>query len=447
MKVLVIDTGSNAINFAVRCVEYGHEVRYYDQPRKDGTQRRAGEGLIEKVHDLDKVRKKWLGWADLIYAVDNAHYLDLLKPYRDIGYPIYGGTPDSADLELNRALGQLSMKNHGIKVMESKTFSDYDVAADFVKKNPEYLVSKPSGDADKALSYVAHDAADLTYMLQRWKKNEKYRKDAKKDGFILQEKINGCEMACGGWYGPGGWSEWFNINFEFKKLCDGDLGVATGEMGTLVQMVKRDKLIDKILLPITPKLKELEYVGYVDNNSIIDDRGVPWPLEWTMRDGWPHRHNVDALFKNEDPAQWMLDLCLGVDSIEAKENECCISVLMALPDFPYSNITNKELCGIPIYGANDREQIHYSEVMLGNAPIQAGDKVVEAPMIVSAGDYLLVATGCGETVTGARKSAYSAIKKIHAPNSPFYRLDIGRGRLLDQLPKIQKHGYAKNLAF
>ena len=447
MKVLVIDTGSNAINFAVRCVEYGHQVKFYDQPRKDGSRRLAGEGMIEKIHDLEKVRRRWIGWADLTYAVDNCHYLDFLKPFRDDGHAIYGGTPESADLELNRALGQLSMKNHGIKIIPSKTFDDYDVAAAFVQKNPEYLVSKPSGDADKALSYVAHDAADLTYMLRRWKKNEKYRKDAKKDGFILQEKKTGCEMACGGWYGPGGWSRWFNINFEYKKLCDGDLGVNTGEMGTLVQMVKSDPLIDKILLPITPKLKEMGYVGYVDNNAIIDKRGDPWPLEWTMRDGWPHRHNIDALFKNADPAQWMLDLCAGTDSIEAVEDECCISVLMALPDFPYSKITNKELCGIPIYGANDREHIHYSEVMIGEAPLLVGNDVIDVPMVVSAGDYLLVATGCGMTVTGARKSAYTAIKKIHAPNSPFYRLDIGRGRLLDQLPQIQKHGYAKNLAF
>jgi phosphoribosylamine--glycine ligase len=110
-------------------------------------------------------------------------------------------------------------------------------------------------------------------------------------------------------------------------------------------------------------------------------------------------------------------------------------------------MTNKDVTGIPIYGANDREHIHYSEVMLGEAPIAVGDQVIDVPMIVSAGDYLLVATGCGSTVSGARKSAYAAIKKIHAPGSPFYRLDIGRGRLLDQIPQIQKHGYAQNLAF
>jgi len=50
-------------------------------------------------------------------------------------------------------------------------------------------------------------------------------------------------------------------------------------------------------------------------------------------------------------------------------------------------------------------------------------------MYVSAGDYWLIATGTSPTITGARRSAYAAIRKVHAPNSPFYRLDIGRGRM------------------
>jgi phosphoribosylamine--glycine ligase len=253
-------------------------------------------------------------------------------------------------------------------------------------------------------------------------------------------------MAVGGWYGPGGWSKWFVENWENKKLMDGDLGVATGEMGTLVRMVKKSKLADKVLLPIGPLLKQLDYVGYVDNNTIIDSSGDPWPLEWTMRDGWPLRHNLTALIKNEDPAQWMLDLIMGKDTIDAVDGEVCVSIVMACPDFPYSKITNKEVCGIPIYGAIDKH-IHLSEVMLGNAPVMIGDKVVTMQTYVSAGDYWLIATGCGETITGARKSAYTAIRKIHAPNSPFYRLDIGRGRMLEQLPEIQKHGYAVGLSF
>jgi phosphoribosylamine--glycine ligase len=356
-----------------------------------------------------------------------------------------GVHPAAAALELDRAAGQKAMKDSGMRIMESKAFFDYDAAIAFVKKNPKYLVSKPSGDANKALSYVASDPADLVYMLSRWKGREDLRKAAKEEGFILQERKYGIEMAVGGWYGPGGWSKWFYENWEYKKLMDGDLGVATGEMGTLSRMVRKSKLAEQVLLPIGPILEKMGYVGYVDNNCIIDDE-APWPMEWTLaRDGWPTKHNITAHVKNADPIQWQLDLLNGKDTMECVDGEVCVSVLIALPDFPYSRITNKELCGIPIRGAEDMEHIHLSEAMLGTAPTMVGDKVVDLPDLVTCGDYTMVVTGTGETITQARASAYKSVKKVKIPNNPFYRLDIGAGRMIKQLPELHKLGFAKGL--
>jgi phosphoribosylamine--glycine ligase len=402
--------------------------------------------MIEKVTDYNEIQRKWLDWADLIYLPDNANHIAMLEPYRKQGYPILAPGIEAQQMELNRAAGQAAMKKVGIKIMESKAFFDYDEAAEFVKKHPKYLVSKPSGDADKALSYVASDPADLVYMLGRWKEREDLRKSAKKDGFILQERKYGVEMAVGGWYGPGGWSKWFYENWEYKKLMADDLGVNTGEMGTLSRMTKKSKLAEQVLLPIGPILEKIGYVGYIDNNCIIDADG-PWPMEWTMRDGWPTRHNVMAHVKNDDPIQWMLDLVNGRDTMECIEGEICVSVLIALPDFPYSKITNKELCGIPIRGADDMEHIHLSEVMMGDAPTMVGDKVVDMPGLVTCGDYTMVVTGTGETITAARKDCYTAVKKVKIPNSMFYRPDIGAGRMKKQLPDLHRLGYAKGLEF
>ena len=274
----------------------------------------------------------------------------------------------------------------------------------------------------------------------------KYVKAAKEDGFILQEKIDGIEMAVGGWFGPDGWSKYWVENWENKKLMNGDLGVNTGEMGTTVRIVKKSKLADQVLKPATEHLHRVGYVGYVDVNCMITHDGIPYPLEWTMRDGWPIRHNLTALIEG-DQAQWMLDKLNGRDTIKCKLDTVCISVLMALPDFPYSKITNKELCNIPIYNAEDMEHIHWSEVMIGVAPREVNGKVVDLPGPVTAGDYVLIATGLGETITGARRSAYSSLKKVKIPNSPFYRTDIGAGRLKKQLPDLQRLGYGVGLSY
>jgi phosphoribosylamine--glycine ligase len=444
-RLLIIDTSSNCLDFAIRCMDAGHKVKVYDRPRKDNTPRRSGQGIIDKITDYNELRRKWVDWADVIYAPDNVAYVDLLDSLIQQGYPVFAGGLEAAKMELDREHGQKLMKDHGIPIMESVSFHDYDAAIEYVKKHPHMLVSKPSGDANKALSYVANNAGDMVYMLQRWKGREDLRAAARAEGFILQEKKVGIEMAVGSWYGPGGWSKWAYENWENKKLMNGDLGVATGEMGTVTRPVLRSKLADEVLYPIEPYLKKIGYVGYIDNNCIIDDEGCPWPMEWTMRDGWPLRHNVIAQMKG-DPLQWMLDLLHGRDTIEFEDGQVCISVVMAIPDFPYSRLTNKEVCGIPVYGAaDDPEHIHPSEIMMGMAPVEIDGKVVEMPHWVTSGDYVLICTGTGDTISGARRSAYSAIKKVKVPNSPFYRTDIGHGRLVKQLPQLKALGYGVGL--
>jgi len=445
VKILCLDVSSNALDWLMRCQLAGHEVMWFDQKRKDGSVRLAGTGIVPKLHDYDALRKKWLGWADLIFFADNAHYTDLVEPYRKMGYPVFGPSPDAADLELNRKLGQDAMKKAGLNTIPGVTFDDYDRAAAFVEKHPTYLVSKPSGDADKALSYVADDAASLVHMMQdRWKKNDKYRSDAKQHGFILQEKKEGVEMAVGGWFGPHGWSRWWYENFEYKKLMANDLGPNTGEMGTLSMYVRKSKLADIGLKPMTNTFKKMDYVGFCDISGMIDAKGEFWPFEFTMRPGWPTFHNQIATHKG-DPAQWMCDLIMGEDTLEVDEIAHCVSVVIAIPDFPYSHLTNKEVRSIPIYGDWDLEHMHLSEVMLqDDVPVMVGDKVVRMPHYVSAGDYVAVVTGTGDTIAGARRSAYAAVKKVKMPNDPFYRPDIGVGRVARGLPQVQKLGFATN---
>jgi phosphoribosylamine--glycine ligase len=443
MKILIIDTASEALDWAMRCIEAGHEVMWYCAKRDDRSKEIAGEGIVPKLYDYEALWKRWVGWADLVFMVDNTKYTDKLEPFRKMGYPIFGPSPEASELELNRALGQQAMKDAGLNILDGKVFHDYKAAVRFVEKNQRFLVSKPSGEADKALSHVAKDAKSLIYMLERWEKDDKYRKDAAKHGFILQEKIEGVEFAVGGWFGPHGWSKFWYENFEFKKLMAGDLGPNTGEQGTLSMYVRHSKLAEIGLKPMTKLLTKLRYVGFIDINGMIDEKGGFWPFEFTMRPGWPTFHNQIATHLG-DPAQWMLDLLNGRDTLKVMENVHCISVVVAIPDYPYSKITKKKLTGIPVYGAHDRNHVHLCEVCMGEAPIESGDRIIRIPHYVTCGDYVAVVTGTGETVRGARKSAYAAVKKISIPNDPFYRPDIGSGRVKEGIPIIQKLGYASN---
>jgi phosphoribosylamine--glycine ligase len=445
MRLLLIDNAGLMADFALRCQDAGHEVRWYIRQSRmtDG----IGKGLLVGKSKLVDDYQPWARWADLIVLADNVRYLHDMERWREEGILVAGASVESAAWEIDRTKGQQVLKSVGIKVPDYKTFDDYDRAIAYVKREGRAFVSKPCGDEeDKSLSYVAKSPADMVYMLERWKKNHRH-----KDAFILQECVKGVEMAVGGWFGPNGFIPGWHENWEFKKLMAGDTGPATGEMGTIVRVVAQSKLADLVLKPVAKKLAALEYVGYVDVNCIVDDKGTPWPLEFTMRPGWPTFNIQMAMLKDgEDPANWLYDLAAGNATDPFRKDEVACGVVMAIPDFPFSRFTRKDVHGIPIYNLDNknryRRNLHPCEVMRGEAPTDVNGKVVTLPCMTTAGDYLLVGSGLGESVRSARIKAYRALESLEVPNSPFWRPDIGQ-RLKKQLPTIQSLGFAKGLLF
>lgn len=434
MKILVIDHGAYMLDFVLRAQRDGHTIRWYSI-RRDWQY--IGKGLATFVGDFEDHMK----WADLVVLGDNTKYLKRIDAWRAYGVPIVGASEATAAWEIDRVLGMNVFKKHGIATAPYKEFSDYDTAIAYVKRENRRFVSKPLGDEpDKSLSYVAESPADMVYMLERWKRAKRH-----KSGFILQEFIGGCEMAVGAYFGPHGFSQGWWENWEFKKLMCGDCGPATGEMGTVMRCVKKSKLAAKVLSPLEDELLKLKYVGYVDVNCIIDEDGDPWPLEFTMRFGWP-TFNIQTALLNGDNAEWLMDLTTGRDAKPFSLDSVAVGVVMAIPDFPYSKLTRKDVRGIPVHGLKDQPHFHPCELMAGTAPHDENGKVVDKPCLVTAGDYLLVASGIGETISAAKRRAYSHLKTIDVPNNPFWRPDIG-DRLKKQLPMIQSHGYASNLTF
>lgn len=441
MNILIIDAGGNGcLDFALRCQVYGHKVKTFIRHHKDGSRNESGDGIIDRVSEWEK----YMNWADLVFCTDNIFYIHGLERYRDKGYPIFGPSIDTAKWELDRAHGAAVMEKAGIKTIPSTRFSNYDEAIKFVMDNPKRYVSKPIGDGLKSMSYVSKTAADMVYMLQYWKKKKSYKGD-----FILQEFHAGTEFGVGGWFGTCGFSKQWCESFEFKKLMNDDLGVATGEQGTVVRYTQESLLADRVLKPLEDYLHGLEYTGYVDVNCIIDRDGTPWPLEFTMRPGWPLFQIQQALHKG-DPAQWMLDLLTGEDTLKVS-GQVAVGVVIAIPDYPYSQITKKENSGYPLWGVTEEDaikNIHFSEVQWGKGPqMEDGEVKLNVPMYVTAGDYVCTVSGLGPTVGDARDRAYKTIKqKIEIPNSIMYRTDIGC-RLEKQLPLLHEHGYCPDLDY
>ena len=437
MKLLVLDWygGDGILDFVLRCQDAGHQVKWHF--RKAERTQQFGKGLATIVEDW----REWMRWADLVVLADNTHYLREVETWRKEGVKVVGATTESATWELSRKTGMEIFKKAKIPIPFYKEFSDYDQAVKYVEKEGRGFASKPCYDeADKNLTYVGKTPESLIFMLQKWKKEDRL-----KGPFILQELVEGVEMAVGAWFGPGGFNEGWCENWEEKKLFPGGIGPATGEMGTVVRYVKKSKLADKVLKPLEALLEKTGHVGYVDVNCLIDAKGKPWPLEFTMRNGYP-TFNIQMELHDGDPAEWLLDLANGVDTRAFKYGGVAVGVVLAHGDFPYSKLPIKDLLGYPLYGLDNQSCVHLAQAMQGSAPHEVDGKLVDMPCIVTAGDYVLIACGTADTVSGAQRRAYKVIEGIKLPNGPFWRHDIGK-RLKKELPELQAQGYATDMIY
>lgn len=428
MRLLLIDkAGDGILDLAIRAQNEGHLVKYFLRDF-DPVKRPVGQGLVEMVDDW----RRWMEWADLVLLSANDLYMAEMNRWRAQGVRVIGGDDESAAWESDRALGMRVFKKAGIPVPPYQEFTRYDDAIQFVKRTDRGYACKPCGHCDdKSLSFVGKTAEDTIWRLERWK--EKGQRAGLE--FILQETIDGIEMGVGAWWGTAGWGSPWEENFEFKKLMPGDRGPNTGEMGTVMRFVSSSKLANQVLKPLEPQLRRLEYVGCIDVNCIIDEEGTPWPLEFTMRCGWP-AFNIQQALYDGDPIEWLVDLYEGRGAYKPKLNEIALGVVMALPPFPYSHAQTPEIVGVPIRGLTPGLLPHFHP-----AEIKLGKQGTE-----SAGEYVAVMSGTGKTVKEASYSTYRRLKKLSMPASMFYRNDIG-ARLKKELPLLQTHGYARGLMY
>jgi phosphoribosylamine--glycine ligase len=428
MRVLLIcDAGDGLLDIALRAGKSGHDVRMFVR-KYDARTRPIGKGLVTLV----PFWQPHADWSDMIILEGNGVFMSEMDRWRQRGKLVIGGNQESAAWELDRKKGMEVFRKAGIPVPPYREFNDYPEAIRYVERRGEPLYSKPCSDtADKSLSAKTGVPEDPTFMLQKWKKKH----SRPPCPFLLQDGIDGVEFAVGAWFGPAGFADGIEENFEHKRFCAGDIGPNTGEMGTVMRYVRRSKLFEKVLKPLEEFLNELGYVGNVDVNCIVDGEGSAWPLEFTMRLGWP-AFNIETDLFDCDPIEFLHSLASGGSTRGAhRMNEIAVGVVMAIPPYPHSPRDYEEIVGVPIYGAVD-QQWHPCECQAGSLDEQMS----------SAGSYIGIATGKGSAVREAARGAYRTLRKISMPASPFYRNDIGKG-LARQLPKLQEHGFATGMEF
>lgn len=426
-KFLFVSEGGLISDIAWQVSKEGHDVRYFIGSESESD---IADGFVPKTKDWEKD----VDWADVIIFDDTLGQGAKAAALRKRGKLVIGGTEYTDRLEDDRTFGQEELKKAGINIIPYKEFDNFDDAIDYVKKNPDQYVIKPSGEAQnvKRRLFVGQedDGEDVVRMLEAYKKAFADKIKV----FQLQRRVSGVEMAVGAFFNGKQFVEPINVNFEHKKLFPGNIGPSTGEMGTSMYWSGPNKIFNSTLKKLEGTLASEGYVGYIDLNTIVNGNGI-YPLEFTARFGYP-----TIMIQQEGMltpiGEFLYELAAGTMTKFRGRTGFQIGVRIVVPPFPFDDRGTFEAISrnaAILFKKGIPEEVHIEDVKQVN-----GQWVVAGTSGV-----VLVVVGLGSTMKQAQAQAYGRVKNIMIPDM-YYRDDIGE-RWFEDHDKLHTWGYLREV--
>lgn len=430
MRFLGVGETNDLGDMYLRLMRGGHDVRVH---MSDSDSHGVMQGMIEFIDDwrssLDWIRE---AGHDGIILFETANLGKVQDELRRDGLNVIGGSGLGDQLENDRAYGQRVLRSIGLETAASHSFGAFDEGIAFLRQSPGRFVFKLNGSNwASTRTYVGQmdNGADMIALLSTMRL--KWPLDASPD-FLLMQHVTGVEVGVGAFFDGERFWEPANLDWEYKRFFPGDIGELTGEMGTVVTYRGAERLFEATLAHLAPVLRESGYCGYINLNTIINEKGI-FPLEFTCRFGYPGFGILDSLHA-ESWASLFGSMIRREQRQLSTKSGVSIGVVLTVPSFPYREGFDELGKGMPISLRDtvddaDMEALHYGEVTLSEG------QLVTAGMV----GYVMVVTGVGETSDAARHEAYERVGKVVIPNMR-YRNDIG-ARHEDDCARLRRFGW------
>jgi phosphoribosylamine-glycine ligase len=333
-------------------------------------------------------------------------------------------------LEHDRMFGLQAMEEAGIRVAAYEPFDDRAAAIKFVQKSGKRYVLKPLDDEGlpKDTTYVAKNADDMVQHIE-------CDMHPKIKSFILQEFVTGTEVSTEAWWNG---REFIALNhtLEEKKFMAGGIGPNTGCAGNLLWMPARhNPLFQQGLTKITDFLRDREYVGPIDLNSIVTE-GDLYGIEWTPRFGYEGTCNLTRLLPM-DFGDFLYAVAVGeTPAMAAPKARFAATVQLSVPPYPNCEaVPAKKWPQVPVKGLDleHLEGFFLRDVMLVDNTL------------VTCGRYNCIGTpiGISESLGGAFDEVQIAIDRLEVPNLQ-YRNDI-RSAVEKRYTSLQTWGWLRTI--
>jgi phosphoribosylamine--glycine ligase len=405
-KFLMLSGGGDGLGLALRLRMEGNDVSVWI---RESRSKQNYDGLLKKPERFDQALD-----ADTIVIFDSSGGGRTADRLRARGHHVFAGSTFADQLELDRPLALSIMDQAGIRTPPSQTFRSWDKAKDFVSKHEERLVFKASGKTGDYLgSYVSYDKGDLLEMLE-------YFRDLTagkgKPEFILQDFVEGQEISTEGWFNGQEFMLPWNHTIERKQLMNEGIGPSCGCAGNLVWSVKElNHVIEEGIARMAAVLRDNEYVGPIDLNTVVNDSGV-WGLEFTPRFGYDALPALLELFE-KPVGEVIASMARGERPTELPlSGKFAAGLRVSIPPYPSEHLHSDE--GIPIRGLtrDDRDHLYFFDVKLNEA-----NKLVST----AAFGAIVTVTGSSDDVSSVMDGPLEIAKRAKIPSKQ-YRTDLGR---------------------
>lgn len=424
MNILVIGGGGREHALAWKLAQ-SHKVQaIYVAPGNAGTalDKRLQNVPITDIHQL------------CVFAIEKNIGLTVVGPeaplaagvvdvFRDKGLRIFGPTQAAAQLESSKAFSKAFMQRHQIPTAEFETFTNADLAHQYIKAKGAPIVVKADGLAAGKGVVVAmtleEAQAAVDFMLLDNKLGVSHNAGGAR--VVIEEFLDGEEasfivMCDGKTVLPLATSQ------DHKRLQDADLGPNTGGMGAyspapVVTPQVHARVMREIIMPTIKgmALDGIPFTGFLYAGLMIDKTGHVKTLEFNCRMGDPETQPimmrlksdlVDVLMAATDP-----HASVSLQDIELLwDRQSAVGVVMASHGYPAASRSGDVISGLP----TDRE-----DVMVFHAATKADDGHV-----VTSGGRVLCVCALGGTLKLAQQKAYEALNQIQFDGMQF-RHDIG----------------------
>lgn len=337
----------------------------------------------------------------------------IVDDFAAAGIKAFGPSKAAAQIEGSKDFAKQLMDRHNIPTAQYKTFSDLEMAQDYVHEHGAPIVIKADGLAAGKGVTVAMDEHTAQRALEDIFIDHRFGSAGAK--VVIEDFLDGQEFSLMSFVnGTDFWS--MPISQDHKRAHDGDEGPNTGGMGAYspVPQIPQsvvDEAIEKIVRPTVEGMAEegTPFTGILYAGLIATADG-PKVIEFNARFGDPETEVVLPKLTSDLGAGISAILDGETPEFTWDESNATLGVVIASNGYPENVIKGAR---VPEIEVDEDSHVYYAGV--------ASDE--HGNLVANSGRVLLVETSAPD-IKSAQDKVYAIIDKLEL-RGLFYRHDIG----------------------